>query len=258
MLRRFALVSSLALAVGQAEAQQQLMPGFPPGVFQSRGALTPSSGGGGFSNTLEYQASVFDLYAANPSFTGVTLGPASSDRILFVMAAGNGAAITGVTICGTTGTALSGNMAPGNPFMGGWYANVTTGTSCTIALTTVTAKDVGISVWNIHGQTGGGSATPSNSSTILIPIVAEPVPLTVTVSAGGTADIMGYCSNAASSGFTWVNASTVGTNILTGAGGATPVLSSAQATVSATVTAATPGADCAYGGGNLGYASWGP
>jgi len=236
-----------------------LLLGITSAFSTGRLILAAPAGGGSFSNTLTYQNSIYGAYSTNYSFTAVPIGTASADRIISVIAMIDSNSITGVTICGVTGTPFPGNqVAP--IFAGGWYANVTSGTTCTITVADTAVKDMGISVWSLHGQTGGASATPSSSLT-LNTSGAEPVPISETVSAGGTADIMAYCSNATTNALTWSNAAVVGTNILTGAGGTTPVLSSAQATTSATVTATTTGGSgghCSYGDGWLGYASWGP
>ena len=79
------LVFALALFPALAFAQQPVLPGFPPGVFQNRGAIdaAPSSG-----DSLTYEALATETSGtATATFTGVTFGTANANRVLIIIPA---------------------------------------------------------------------------------------------------------------------------------------------------------------------------
>jgi hypothetical protein len=119
------------------------------------------SGGGSGTNYTFQSAPAIQAGTANPqAFTGVGIGTAASNRFVVVCVAesGNGP-ITAVTIGGISATkAVATNAAQD---MSIWYANVTTGTTATIDLTSTTTfpPEIGIAVATIT------TATPTPNTT---------------------------------------------------------------------------------------------
>jgi hypothetical protein len=222
------------------------------------GQAASSGGGGGFSHTFEYlsnQNSSFTATVTYPVTGSFSIGPASSDRIIVLNAMSDHGTQAAPTICGVTGTQDAIDSASQS---GTWHANVTTGTTCTVVLNNGGSNfyDTAIAVWAIHGQSGGGSASPSGHTAFITSGTPEPIPVAVTIATGGFAALAGLCTSATTSTFTWTGATSNGSNLQ--AGGFTPVSSAADATATGTPTAATTGAVCAFGNGWFATASWGP
>ena len=200
--------------------------------------------------------SIYAGFTANPSFSGIPIGPASSDRIVYVARYENQSGISAANICGVAGTPAPNNLtSPSNA--GGWYANVPTGSTCTVTFTDANAANVGIAVWSISGQIGGGSATPSNSLSVLW-TTADPITETETINSGGQGLSSVFCFTAAGGNTTvWTGATPVGTDVQS-TGGLLAVIGAAQASASGTVSADDSSGSRNFGNGWFNYAAWGP
>jgi hypothetical protein len=227
-----------------------------PGPDSNYNKNVVSGGGGGFSSAFEYSSSAnggFGTSLLFPATGTFNIGSASADRIVVVEALTDFGTLTAPTICGTLGTLDK--LDAGNQF-GAWHANITTGTTCSVTVHSSGINDAGISVWVIHGQSGGATATPTSNNT-LVSSTAEPISFPFTVSAGGVAMVGAYCQNALSNAFTWTNVTGVA-SFWQSAGGTKPVLASANGTTSATLTGTSSSGACAFGGGYFIFDSWGP
>ena len=220
--------------------------------------------GGAASFVLNYATTVSAAvgFANSQVFNAVPIGTATSDRIVDIAFGSDneaGSGFTAPTICGVTGTlAKSDGATPVKT--ANYYANVTTGTTCTITINGNAISGLVMVVWDIHGQAGGAAATPT-SSAYGTSAAADPpgVSLAVTTSAGGDALVYagGNASGVLSANCSWTNASgngagggAVGGNNYVGCGG--------TASSSATVTVAS-GTSSAFGfGAPIISVSWGP
>jgi hypothetical protein len=214
-----------------------------------------SGGGGGFSHTLEQIIGQNTGFTASATYSSVPFGAASSDRIIAFLGFSDHGGLTGAKVNGVAATTAKIDTSGE---VGSFYANITTGTSGTIELDGSGLYDTSIVVEAIHGQIGGGSASPTATPTTFVTSgTPEPIPVPFTVATGGFSLMAGMCTSATTNTFTWTVATGVGTPWLQ-TGGFTPVTGAAEGTASGTATAATTGAVCAYGNGTFGTIGFGP
>ena len=209
--------------------------------------LPPSGGGGGglvFTSTDSGNAA--PGFAGSGSFTQ-DIGTASPDRIVMLAFGWDSSNTTmgTVLINGVTATPAIGNTGTNCPGAcdGIWYANVTTGSGPqTISWTAGSGSysSLTISTAYIHGQSGGGAATPTCSIYNTNQANPPPIgPLAITVAAGGVA-FLAMSGNGASSlpTFTWTNTTSgSGDRTQFNATGNGNQLGTAHATASGNVTA---------------------
>jgi hypothetical protein len=81
----------------------------------------------------------------------------------------------------------SSNVASPSSYMEIWYANVPTGSTGTVEWTVGGYGSLAMTVYNLHGQSGGGAATPAAGGTVTYNTTqAEPEgPIAPTVPTGG-------------------------------------------------------------------------
>lgn len=221
------------------------------GSLSLLGAGAPAAGGGGSGITFSgtYSAGAAPGFAAY-NFPGVNFGPASADRIIYVGFASDNSVYSAPTIGGVTGTLAESDGSAHNN-VGLWYANVPTGTSGSIVFNSTGASTVSMVVGALHGQSGGGSATPVNPANYPT-LQPQPVgPLSLTVPTGGIGIcVAGYGAGAVASAptFTWTNTtSSAGDETAYNTTGNTSQISMSHTTATASVSASST-QDLSYGG----------
>lgn len=161
-------------------------------------------------------------YSLSGSLGGLPIGAARSDRIVFGFISSGGAMATSsssltVTITPNAGSPVTATVIPGvtSTSVIGWYANVPTGTSMTIAWDGDhgSATNVAMVAYGtLTGQSAGGAATPTLSGTLngTSPFQNDPVSGTIAVPAGSTALVAAFNGAMGNSEtITWTGCSTV-------------------------------------------------
>lgn len=212
-----------------------------------------ASGGGGITFTptdAQTQAPTF----GSGSFT-VNIGAASSDRIMvFGYVDNNNVNPPSPTYNGfqTPNNATAPTLLADQQ-VGLFYANVPTGTTATIEFSGG-ASGVSVVVGVLKGQSGGGSATPVNPTTLATG-VNQPLSITGTVPSGGIGiAIAGGGFGTGPGVFTWTG-TTAGAGDET-TGGPASILGMSHAITSATITASNT-SSIGFGG-TMAYAAWAP
>jgi hypothetical protein len=238
----FSLLTAAAIAVATSVAAFAQMGGMMPGPG------TPhTTGGGGITFTGTDAQSLDNPSFGAGTFPSVSIGSASTDRIVFMCWAqhsGSGMAAPTYSIGsgGAGGTAFS--LAAGNSVTADnvalYYANITTGTAITVAFPGG-ANGVSLAVGILTGQSGGGAATPGtgvapggNSGG-----GAQPLTLALTVAAGGFGIACTGQNNVVPGVYTWTG-TTSGTGDETSVGPSTvSQVGLAHSTATGTVTASS-------------------
>lgn len=182
-----ALAGALALFPALAFAQSSPLPGFPPGVFQSRAAI---DAGGGPPPSASYAFQGVQVSAplgGNWTFSN-NIGTAAANRLIIVCVASQGTT-TGVTV---NGVALTQAINPGGgPSL--WYGLVTSGSgsqSITVAGGVFFAN--GAAIYSVVGL--GTNSPQSTSGT------SGNATTNISVTAG---DFLFACENATSAPSSW-------------------------------------------------------
>jgi hypothetical protein len=155
------------------------------------------------------------------------------------------------TINGTGMTNAAGNTTTADN-IGLYYANVTTGTTATLAYGSG-ASGVSVTVGTLHGQSGGGSAAATNPVTYTA-VGAQPLSVSLTVPSGGIGVNCGGGAFGPAGTFTWTGTTSSSGDETTG--NANNENGLAHSTASGTVTVSSSSA--LSFGGTMASASWAP
>lgn len=257
MRRLLALLSVALFCAGclvLARAQEAVVGG---GVYYK---VATGGGGGGITFTATDAKSASPGFASSGNWTGVNFGTASADRIVIVGLLTSDTATMTATIGGVSATQAIYTAAPNASI---FYANVTSGSTGTVAWSASTGLGaICAVVGQIHGQTGGGSATPNNTG-VYDTNQAQPAgPLSTTVSTGGIAFLTGGGEGAGSlvsnPTFTWTGTTSgSGDEVTFASTGNTCQFGLAHNTASSNVTVSSS-ASLSFAALFVQYAAWAP
>ena len=136
------------------------------------------------------------VLASGATFSSVNFGTAASDRNIIVFVVTWDGPVTGMTIGGVTATEISGSVASStNLRCNTFYANVPSGTTGDIVLTTTNTAESGIIVYNAFGGSLQSYTTFTSPS---LPTIS----LDINVDAGDAVMAMATAANSVNS-ITW-------------------------------------------------------
>lgn len=241
---------ALLLSLAQVYAQSPVLPGFPPGVFQSRGAL--DAGGSVTPATLTYESiSSIAANGATTNFGTMTYGSGCT-RVIIAMvnySAGSNQA-TAVIVNGISASAVSGAFLNGAVNLNGdiWITNSSVSGSSGVVSVTWTGTTAFGATAALYCLTTT-TATRSDVQTINQLVSPPSVTLSVPTNGVGVALYTQEVNNPLTS---WTGATQDAT---ANAGGAALELYVAHTTATGSVPIT---ANSSTNGGMLVAASWGP